>query len=80
MRYRTGCKGRYVEQLTGLIAEKLPSCRVRHSFWPRSPPAVHPTLAPILGLPVPTHAFLVALGVLVGGATSMRLGTWLQPS
>ena len=32
VRYRTGHKGRYVEQLTDLIAEKLPDCRVRYAF------------------------------------------------
>jgi spore photoproduct lyase len=32
VRYRTGWKGRWVGQLTDLIAEKLPSCRVRYAF------------------------------------------------
>ena len=32
VRYKTGWKGRYVEQLTALVAERLPSCRVRYAF------------------------------------------------
>ena len=32
VRYKTGYKARYVEQLTTLIAEKLPSCTVRYAF------------------------------------------------
>jgi len=32
VRYRTGDKGRYVAQLTGLIAERAPYCRVRYAF------------------------------------------------
>jgi spore photoproduct lyase len=32
VRYRTGDKGRYVTALTDLIAERLPSCRVRYAF------------------------------------------------
>ena len=32
VRYKTGYKGRYVEQLTSLLADKLPSCRVRYAF------------------------------------------------
>nr|WP_240675131.1 spore photoproduct lyase family protein [Cellulomonas endophytica] len=32
VRYRTGDKGRYVAALTDLIAERLPSCRVRYAF------------------------------------------------
>jgi len=32
VRYRTGAKGRYVAALTDLIAERLPSCRVRYAF------------------------------------------------
>jgi spore photoproduct lyase len=32
VRYRTGWKGRWVTQLTDLIAEKLPYCRIRYSF------------------------------------------------
>jgi spore photoproduct lyase family protein len=32
VRYRSGHKGRYVEQLTTLLAQKLPSCRVRYAF------------------------------------------------
>ncbi|MEV4105137.1 spore photoproduct lyase family protein [Nonomuraea sp. NPDC049649] len=32
VRYRTGRKGRYVAALTGLIAERLPFCRVRYAF------------------------------------------------
>src|SRR5690606_41293897 len=31
VRYRTGRKGRYVAALTGLIAERLPFCRVRYA-------------------------------------------------
>jgi prolipoprotein diacylglyceryltransferase len=38
---------------------------------------MYPTLAPFLGVPVPTHGFFVVLGALVGGAIFMRLGTWL---
>jgi spore photoproduct lyase len=32
VRYKTGYKGRYVEQLTTLLAEKLPDCTVRYAF------------------------------------------------
>jgi hypothetical protein len=32
VRYRTGWKGRWVGQLTDLLAEKLPYCRVRYAF------------------------------------------------
>jgi spore photoproduct lyase family protein len=32
VRYRNGLKGRYVEQLTRLLAERLPYCRVRYAF------------------------------------------------
>ena len=32
VRYKTGHKGRYVEQLTQLLAARLPSCRVRYAF------------------------------------------------
>jgi spore photoproduct lyase len=32
VRYRTGAKGRYVAQLTELLAEKLPYCTVRYAF------------------------------------------------
>lgn len=32
VRYRTGWKGAWVGQLEGLIAERLPSCRVRYAF------------------------------------------------
>jgi DNA repair photolyase len=32
VRYRNGWKGRWVDQLTGLIAEKMPYCRVRYAF------------------------------------------------
>ncbi|XVU29415.1 spore photoproduct lyase family protein [Actinoplanes sp. CA-054009] len=32
VRYRTGSKGRYVQALTGLIAERIPYCRVRYAF------------------------------------------------
>lgn len=32
VRYRTGWKGRWVSQLTDLLAEKLPECRVRYAF------------------------------------------------
>lgn len=32
VRYRTGWKGRWVRQLTDLVAEKLPECRVRYAF------------------------------------------------
>lgn len=32
VRYRTGWKGRWVRQLTDLVAEKLPGCRVRYAF------------------------------------------------
>jgi spore photoproduct lyase len=32
VRYRTGWKGRWVTQLTGLMAERLPYCRVRYAF------------------------------------------------
>ena len=32
VRYRTGDKGRYVDRLTGLIAERAPYCRVRYAF------------------------------------------------
>jgi hypothetical protein len=32
VRYRTGAKGRWVEQLTTLIGERLPECRVRYAF------------------------------------------------
>jgi spore photoproduct lyase len=32
VRYRSGWKGRWVGQLTELIAEKLPYCRVRYAF------------------------------------------------
>ncbi|MEV5412970.1 spore photoproduct lyase family protein [Thermopolyspora sp. NPDC052614] len=32
VRYRTGQKGRYVAALTGLLAAKLPYCRVRYAF------------------------------------------------
>ena len=32
VRYRTGWKGRWVQQLTDLLAEKLPECRVRYAF------------------------------------------------
>ncbi len=32
VRYRTGWKGRWVDQLTDLIAAKMPYCRVRYAF------------------------------------------------
>ena len=32
VRYRAGWKGRWVRQLTDLLAEKLPECRVRYAF------------------------------------------------
>ncbi|MGQ9351872.1 spore photoproduct lyase family protein [Mycolicibacterium gilvum] len=32
VRYRTGWKGRWVRQLTDLVAEKLPDCRIRYAF------------------------------------------------
>jgi spore photoproduct lyase len=32
VRYRTGSKGGYVQALTGLIAERIPYCRVRYAF------------------------------------------------
>jgi spore photoproduct lyase family protein len=32
VRYRTGAKGRYVAQLTELLAQKLPYCTVRYAF------------------------------------------------
>jgi len=32
VRYKTGYKGRYVEQLTTLLAETMPWCRVRYAF------------------------------------------------
>ena len=32
VRYRTGTKGRYVRELTGLIGRELPYCRVRYAF------------------------------------------------
>jgi spore photoproduct lyase family protein len=32
VRYKTGDKGRYVAQLTDLLARRLPSCRVRYAF------------------------------------------------
>ena len=32
VRYRTGWKGRWVQQLTDLVAEKLPECQVRYAF------------------------------------------------
>ncbi|MEU8820323.1 spore photoproduct lyase family protein [Actinoplanes sp. NPDC048796] len=32
VRYRTGSKGAYVQALTGLIAERIPYCRVRYAF------------------------------------------------
>ncbi|MGQ9410728.1 spore photoproduct lyase family protein [Mycolicibacterium gilvum] len=32
VRYRTGWKGRWVQQLTDLVAEKLPQCRIRYAF------------------------------------------------
>ncbi|XVV16507.1 spore photoproduct lyase family protein [Actinoplanes sp. CA-131856] len=32
VRYRTGSKGRYVQALTDLIAERIPYCRVRYAF------------------------------------------------
>lgn len=32
VRYRTGTKGKYVRQLTALVAEELPYCRVRYAF------------------------------------------------
>ena len=32
LRYRTGWKGRWVRQLTDLVAEKLPECRIRYAF------------------------------------------------
>jgi spore photoproduct lyase family protein len=32
VRYRNGWKGRWVDQLTGLMAEKLPYCTVRYAF------------------------------------------------
>jgi DNA repair photolyase len=32
VRYRTGWKGRWVQQLTDLVAEKLPECRIRYAF------------------------------------------------
>ncbi|MFD0688218.1 spore photoproduct lyase family protein [Actinomadura fibrosa] len=32
VRYRNGHKGRYVAALTGLLAERLPGCRVRYAF------------------------------------------------
>ena len=32
VRYRTGWKGRWVRQLTDLVEEKLPGCRIRYAF------------------------------------------------
>ena len=32
VRYRTGWKGRWVQQLTDLVEEKLPGCRIRYAF------------------------------------------------
>ena len=32
VRYRTGWKGRWVQQLTDLVAQTLPECRVRYAF------------------------------------------------
>ena len=32
VRYRTGWKGRWVQQLTDLLADTLPECRVRYAF------------------------------------------------
>jgi spore photoproduct lyase family protein len=32
VRYRTGWKGRWVQQLVDLLGEKLPECRVRYAF------------------------------------------------
>ena len=32
VRYRTGWKGRWVGQLTDLMAERMPYCRVRYAF------------------------------------------------
>jgi spore photoproduct lyase len=32
VRYRTGWKGRWVSQLTDLVAERLPYCRIRYAF------------------------------------------------
>jgi spore photoproduct lyase family protein len=32
VRYRAGAKGRYVRELTALVAEILPECRVRYAF------------------------------------------------
>jgi spore photoproduct lyase len=32
VRYRAGHKGRYVDQLTALLADRLPTCRVRYAF------------------------------------------------
>jgi spore photoproduct lyase family protein len=32
VRYRTGWKGRWVQQLTDLVAAQLPECRVRYAF------------------------------------------------
>ena len=32
VRYKTGWKGRWVDQLTDLIATTLPECRIRYAF------------------------------------------------
>jgi DNA repair photolyase len=32
VRYKSGYKGRYVDQLTTLLAERMPYCRVRYAF------------------------------------------------
>ncbi len=32
MRYKTAWKGRWVQDLTELLALKLPTCRVRYAF------------------------------------------------
>ena len=32
VRYRTGWKGRWVGELTDLVARTLPECRVRYAF------------------------------------------------
>jgi hypothetical protein len=32
VRYKTPWKGRWVDQLTGLVAAKLPECRIRYAF------------------------------------------------
>jgi spore photoproduct lyase len=32
VRYKTGWKGRWVQQLTDLLTVKLPDCRIRYAF------------------------------------------------